>query len=95
MGEDVMTDIVAYLGWVFMSILKFLITPSLMVAAGNNWLEVIVTCTLGATVGILLFYTAGKSIFSWWKMVKASSRNKKPVKKKTLNNEKKKAVHSI
>lgn len=84
MGEDVMTDIVAYLGWVFMSILKFLITPSLMVAAGNNWLEVIVTCTLGATVGILLFYTAGKSIFSWWKMVKASSRNKKPIKKKRL-----------
>ncbi|MDE0917153.1 MAG: hypothetical protein OSA04_02475 [Flavobacteriales bacterium] len=84
MGEGFISDIVAYLGWVFMSILKFLITPSLMIAAGNNWMEVMVTCTLGATIGILLFYTAGKSIFSWWKRVKASSRNNKTPKKTRL-----------
>ena len=62
MGEDVMTDIVAYLGWVFMSIVKFLLTPSAMIVADYNWLEVIVTCSLGATIGILLFYNAGKTI---------------------------------
>jgi hypothetical protein len=82
MGEDVMTDIVAYLGWVFMSIVKFLLTPSAMIVADYNWLEVIVTCSLGATIGILLFYNAGKTISSWWKRVKAPSLNIKPPKKK-------------
>ena len=84
MGEEFISDIVAYLGWVFMSILKFLITPSLMITAGYHWVEVIVTCTVGATIGILLFYKAGKSIFSWWHMVKASSLTIKPPKKKRL-----------
>ena len=82
MGEGLISDIVAYVGWMLMSILKFLLTPSLMIAAGNNWIEVMVTCTLGATIGILLFYNVGKSIFSWWKMVKASSLNNKATKKK-------------
>ena len=82
MGEGFISDIVAYLGWVLMSILKFLLTPSLMIAAGYNWMAVMVTCSLGATIGILLFYKAGKSIFSWWKSVKASSLNIKPPKKK-------------
>jgi len=77
-----MTDIVAYLGWVFMSIVKFLLTPSAMIVADYNWLEVIVTCSLGATIGILLFYNAGKTISSWWKRVKAPSLNIKPPKKK-------------
>ena len=82
MGEGLISDIVAYFGWILMSILKFLLTPSLMIAAGYNWMEVMVTCSLGATIGILVFYKAGKSIFSWWKRVKASSLNIKPPKKK-------------
>ena len=84
MGEGLISDIVAYFGWMLMSILKFLLTPSLMIAAGYNWMEVMVTCSVGATIGILLFYKAGKSIFSWWKRVKASSLNIKPPKKKRL-----------
>ena len=63
-----------------MSILKFLITPSLMIAAGYNWLEVIITCTAGATLGILLFYKAGKSIFAWWRTYKVSYFKPKPYK---------------
>lgn len=82
MGEGLISDIVAYLLWILMSIVKFLLTPSAMIVAGNNWLEVIVTCSLGATIGILLFYNAGKTISSWWKRVKASSLNIKPPKKK-------------
>jgi len=84
MGEGFISVIVAYLGWAFMSILKFFFTPSLMIAAGYNWVEVIVTCTVGATIGTLLFYKAGKSIFLWWKRVKASSLTIKPAKKKRL-----------
>ena len=82
MGEGLISDIIAYLVWILMSIVKFLLTPSAMIVAGNNWLEVIVTCSLGATIGILLFYNAGKTISSWWKRVKASSLNIKPPKKK-------------
>lgn len=82
MGEGLISDIVAYLLWILMSIVKFLLTPSAMIVAGNNWLEVIVTCSLGSTIGILLFYNAGKTISSWWKRVKASSLNIKPPKKK-------------
>jgi len=82
MEEGLISDIVAYLLWILMSIVKFLLTPSAMIVAGNNWLEVIVTCSLGATIGILLFYNAGKTISSWWKRVKASSLNIKPPKKK-------------
>ena len=82
MGEGLISDIVAYLGWMLMSILKFLLTPSLMILAGYNWMEVMVTCSLGATIGILLFYKAGKSIFTWWKSEKASFLNIKPPKKK-------------
>jgi uncharacterized membrane protein len=82
MGEGFISDIVAYLGWVLFSIVKFLLTPSAMIVAGYNWMEVIVTCSLGATIGILLFYKAGKPISSWWKRVKASYLNIKPPKKK-------------
>ena len=82
MEEGLISDIVAYLLWILMSIVKFLLTPSAMIVAGNNWLEVIVTCSLGATIGILLFYNAGKTISSWWKRVKVSSLNIKPPKKK-------------
>ena len=84
MGEGFISDIVAYLGWVLFSIVKFLLTPSAMIVAGYNWMEVIVTCSLGATIGILLFYKAGKPISSWWKRVKASYLNIKPPKKKRL-----------
>ena len=72
MGKGLISEISSYIGWILMSILKFLITPSLMIAAGYNWLEVVIICTVGATLGILLFYKAGKSIFSWWKTFKVS-----------------------
>ena len=72
MGEGYLEIILAYIGWVLMSILKFVITPSLMIAAGYNWIEVVITCSIGATIGVLLFYYAGKAIFTWWKKFRAS-----------------------
>ena len=67
-----------------MTITSIQLLPAAIISDGvsKNWIEVMVTCTLGATIGILLFYNVGKSIFSWWKKVKASSLNNKATKKK-------------
>ncbi len=83
MGESVISIILGYIGWVLMSILKFVITPSLMIAAGYSWWEVIIVTTIGAVIGVLLFYNAGKAIFTWWSKFRANSKrqntsNKKP-----------------
>ena len=88
MGKGLISEISAYIGWILMSILKFLITPSLMIAAGYNWLEVVIICTVGATLGILLFYKAGKSIFSWWKTFKVSYFKPKPSKTRIVTKRK-------
>lgn len=50
--------------WMFMSVVKFVVTPSLMVAAGYGWASTIIINTLGAFLGILVFYNLGKKIFS-------------------------------
>lgn len=82
MGEGFTAIIIAYIGWVLMSILKFVITPSFMIAAGYSWIEVIITCSLGATIGVLLFYNAGKAIFTWWKKFRGSHFQLKASKKR-------------
>ena len=51
--------------WLFMSIVKFVVTPSLMVAAGYNCIFTVVVCTLGAFLGVVIFYNLGKRIFKW------------------------------
>ena len=88
MGEGMISEMSSYIGWVLMSILKFLITPSLMIAAGYHWLEVMVVCFVGATIGILLFYKAGKSIFSWWKVFKVAYLNPKSSKIRVVSKRK-------
>lgn len=53
------------LGWIFMSIVKFVVTPSLMVAAGYNCVLTVVVNSLGAFLGVVIFYNLGKKIFKW------------------------------
>jgi len=57
-----------------MSILKFLITPSLMIAAGYSWWEVLIISSFGAVLGVFIFYNAGKAIFNWWSKFRANSK---------------------
>jgi len=93
MGEGYLAIIIAYIGWVLMSILKFVITPSLMIAAGYHWIEVVVTCSLGATIGVLLFYYAGKAIFIWWKQFRASHFQVKASKKRVVSKRKRQFIN--
>ena len=49
-------------GWLLASVIKFLLTPSAMVVRGIEPLWVIGTTTLGACIGVAVFFFAGKSL---------------------------------
>lgn len=52
-------------GWFGFAILKFAITPSLMIGAGYNFWETCIVTSLSAIVGVTVFYFFGNAIFSW------------------------------
>lgn len=93
MGEGLISESSAYIVWILISILKFLITPSLMITAGYNWIEVIITCSIGAIIGVLLFYYAGKSIFTWWKFFRSSHFQVKASKKRVVSKRKRQFIN--
>lgn len=67
------------LWWWFMSIVKFLLAPSLMFGTGDwTFLEVFLISGSGATIGVFIFYTMGEKIFNF-----IDSRRKKTPKKFT------------
>lgn len=47
------------------SIVKFLFTPSVMVATGYGCLTTIAVTTLGAWIGIAVFFKRGEKIVNW------------------------------
>jgi len=59
--------IVEILGWIGLSIVKFIITPSTMIAAGNSFLYTWGITSIGAGIGYLLFYFGGNSLFAYFK----------------------------
>jgi len=65
----------AFVGWIGLSILKFVATPSAMIYAGNDFLHTWFTTSLGAAIGFVFFYYLGNPIFSYFK-----KRRKKAVK---------------
>ena len=71
--QGLLAGLVSFLSWLAMSILKFIITPSLMTAAGYDTWEILLATFSGAVVGVMLFYHTGKAIFSWWSSVKSRS----------------------
>jgi hypothetical protein len=58
------------IGWWLLAIVKFLFTPSAMIAAGYTYLEVLVVSASGACMGVLIFFYAGERIFSLFKSKK-------------------------
>lgn len=71
--QGVLTGLATFFSWLAMSILKFIITPSLMTAAGYEPCEILLVTFSGAVVGVVLFYYTGKTIFSWWSNLKSKS----------------------
>jgi hypothetical protein len=58
--------------WMMASVVKFVITPSLMVARGIPAWEVVGVTSLGAAFGVLVFFRFGKWLFRKWSKLTAS-----------------------
>ena len=82
--QGLLTGLASFFSWLAMSILKFILTPSLMTAAGYDTWEILLVTFSGAVVGVMLFYHTGKAIFSWWSTLKSKSN--------FFSNKKRKAV---
>jgi membrane protein YqaA with SNARE-associated domain len=75
--SEIILWIFTNMSWMLLSIVKFLITPSVMVGAGYVWYEVILVSTLGASIGVMLFYFFGKLLFNLWNRHKSNLLGKK------------------
>lgn len=54
------------IGWMLAAIVKFLVTPSLMIGRGINlWPTVLIT-SIGGAFGVVLFFYFGKWLFRKW-----------------------------
>ena len=82
--SGIIAGLVSFLSWVAMSILKFIITPSLMIAAGYEPWEIILVTFTGATLGVMIFYHTGKAIFTWWANIKSKSKLSSSKTKKSV-----------
>lgn len=52
-------------GWILLSIIKFLFTPSTMIGLGYGFLETFVITASGAAIGVVTFYYCGELFFNW------------------------------
>lgn len=48
------------------SIVKFVLSPSVMIARGWSFVETVIVTTSGAAIGSTLFYYVGDLFFKWW-----------------------------
>ena len=62
------------LGWAAFTIIKFALTPSLMIGNDYTFWETWVLTAISASVGVTLFYFFGTGIFAW---VDAKRKKKK------------------
>ena len=53
-------------GWMFAAVLKFVVTPSLMIARGWDWWQTVGTTSVGSGIGVMFFFRFGKWLFSYW-----------------------------
>lgn len=57
--------VLEYLGWFFLTVVKFLITPSTMIGLGYSWLGTIITVFVSAFIGFNCFYYFGEVMFQY------------------------------
>lgn len=53
-------------GWMFAAVLKFVVTPSLMIARGLDWWQTVAVTSAGAGIGVAIFFRFGKWLFAAW-----------------------------
>lgn len=65
--------------WMFAAIIKFVVTPSLMVGRGIALFPTILISSLGAAIGVLIFFYFGKWLFTKWDEWRGPKQRKGPV----------------
>jgi uncharacterized protein YacL len=68
--------ILEYLGWFFLTVLKFLITPSTMIGLGYSWIGTIITVFVSAFIGFICFFNFGEVLFKYLEKRRKKPRNK-------------------
>ena len=73
--------------WCIMSIVKFLVTPSIMVGLDYSVIFTICVTTAGAAIGVHIFYHMGRMIFAWLDKRKVIKKKKviTPMKRKIVS----------
>lgn len=78
--------IMKILGWMGLSMVKFVFVPSLMVAKGWSFYQIVLIHSSGATFAAYIFYNFGHLIFDY-----INSKRKK--KKKVFTKHKRRIIH--
>ncbi len=65
------------ISWMIISSVKFLFTPSAMIASGYSFWQTATITMAGGSLGVLVFYYAGEAIFLWWKNLNVGKKRKK------------------
>ena len=55
-----------YAGWALMAVIKFVITPSMMIGLGYSPWMTWLTTAAGAMIGVLVFWHFGRLFFRWY-----------------------------
>ncbi len=66
------------------SIVKFVLTPSFMVARGWSFIEIVIVTTCGSSLGLFLFYHLGDLFFKWMQRKRRGPAKKFSWKNRTL-----------
>ena len=65
--------------WCLMSIVKFVVTPSIMVGLDYSVPYILCSTILGSAIGVQIFYHGGKYIFTWWENKKGKKKKNKVI----------------
>ncbi|NNC84387.1 MAG: hypothetical protein HKN79_12500 [Flavobacteriales bacterium] len=57
------SELYEYLAWFLLAVIKFVITPSTMIAAGYSWTTTFVLVSISSSIGFSAFYFFGDLIF--------------------------------
>jgi hypothetical protein len=64
--------------WMFASVIKFLVTPSLMIARGWGFGITVAVSSVGAALGVLIFFYFGKWLLKKWSEFRGEKEPKRP-----------------
>ena len=59
------TLVLEYAAWAAVAVVKFVVTPSLMMATGHPWWVAWAVTAVGAAGGVWMVWHSGKRLFSW------------------------------